>query len=89
MCGRRVLSLLARVLEMSLNTILHRLIGRNSVIRLGLFVFGMRAMLVLFSSAMDKLLLRTLRTILVIHSPQYSNIFDKIWQTYYRGLVPW
>ena len=50
---------------MSLYTTLHKLIGQKSVIFFGLFVFGIRDILVLLSSATDTLLLKTSRTMLV------------------------
>ena len=74
-CGRRAFSLLASVFEMSLYTTLHKLMGQKSVILFGLFVFGMRDILVLLSSAIDTLLLRTLRTMLVIPLPTIFQYF--------------
>ena len=48
---------------------LHRLIGRNSIILVGWEFLGMRTMLVLFIAAMGRLWLKTLRTMLVISVP--------------------
>ena len=74
-CGKRAFSLLAKVFEMSLYTTLHKLMGWKSVIFFGLFVFGMRDILVLLSSATNTLLLRTLRTMLVIPLPTTFQYF--------------
>ena len=72
MKGSKVLSLLARVFEMSLYITLHRLMGWNSDILEGLFFFGLREILVLLISEIGRLLLRTFRTILVTLLPIMS-----------------
>ena len=43
-CGRRLFSLLAKTLDISLYRTLHRAIGLNLETLLGLFTFGMRVM---------------------------------------------
>ena len=58
------LSLLAKTLEIILYDTLHKLMGRNSLIFVGLFVLGIRTIFVLFRSARDALALRVFKIIL-------------------------
>ena len=62
-------SLLARILEISLYTTLHKLIGLNSIIFWGDFTFGMRHIYVSFSLHGILLELREERTQLTTSGP--------------------
>ena len=73
MLGKMALNLLAKIFEMSLCVVLHRLIGQNFVIFVGLFVFGMREILVLLISVMGRLEFSTFNTMFVIFDPTMSH----------------
>ena len=66
---RRGFNLFARTFDTILYETLQMFIGRNSLIFVGLFILGMRAMFVLFNSIMGALKLRILRTVFITSSP--------------------
>ena len=66
------LSLLARILDIILYDTLHRLMGQKSLIFVGFFILRMRAIFVLFKSAIGAFELRILRIVLDTSSPIIS-----------------